>query len=89
MTPPADDFPCSLFVELVTDYLDGALPSDEHRRLEEHLDVCGGCTSVLEQFRSAIRTTGALAEEDVTSIAADQREQIMAVFRAWSATRPS
>ena len=37
MTPPVDDFPCNVFVELVTEYLEGALSSDETRRLEEHL----------------------------------------------------
>ena len=69
MTPPADDFPCNLFVELVTEYLDGALPADETRRLEEHLAICGGCESVLEQFRVLIRTSGAvLAVADVDAL---------------------
>ncbi|HEU5309764.1 MAG TPA: zf-HC2 domain-containing protein [Acidimicrobiia bacterium] len=89
MTPPADDFPCDRFVELVTEYLDDALPTDERRRLEEHLDVCGGCGSVLEQFRTVIRTTGVLGEDDVASIEADRREQIMTTFRQWASTRPS
>ena len=40
MTPPADDFPCNEFVELVTEYLDGALSPDDARRLEEHLAIC-------------------------------------------------
>jgi hypothetical protein len=84
MSPPADDFPCDLFVELVTDYLEGALTVEERRRLEEHLVVCGGCDSVLEQFRAVIRTTGMLREDDVTSIAPQSREQLMAVFRAWT-----
>jgi anti-sigma factor RsiW len=89
MTPPVDDFPCNLFVELVTEYLDGALSDEEGRRLEEHLTVCTGCTSVLEQFRTVIRTTGTLGEEDVTSVASEPRAEIMSAFRAWAATRPS
>ena len=39
MTPPIDDVPCIEFVEVITDYLDGALPTDDARRLEEHRGV--------------------------------------------------
>jgi anti-sigma factor RsiW len=87
MTPPAHDFPCNLFVELVTEYLDGALPADETRRLEEHLAICGGCESVLEQFYAIIRMCGILAEEDVDTLAPAQREPVMSAFRAWAAER--
>jgi predicted anti-sigma-YlaC factor YlaD len=87
MTPPADDFPCNLFVELVTEYLEGALSSDETQRLQEHLVVCGGCESVLEQFRAVIRMTGALAEDDVDALTPAQREPVMSAFREWATTR--
>ena len=87
MTPPVDDFPCNLFVELVTEYLDGALSADDTRRLEEHLQICGGCESVLEQFRTVIRMTGALAEDDVDALAPAQRERVMSAFRAWATAR--
>jgi anti-sigma factor RsiW len=89
MTPPVDDFPCNRFVELVTEYLDGALPADETRRLEEHLQLCGGCESVLEQFRAIIRMTGALDEHDVDALTPAQREPVMAVFRKWAAEHPA
>ncbi len=87
MTPPADDFPCNLFVELVTEYLEGALSSDETQRLEEHLAICGGCESVLEQFRVVIRMTGALAEDDVDALTPAQREPVMSAFREWATAR--
>ena len=32
-----DDLPCTEEVELITDYLEGALPDAERRRLERHL----------------------------------------------------
>ncbi len=84
MTPPADDFPCNLFVELVTEYLEGALSSNETRRLEEHLAICGGCESVLEQLRAVIRISGALAEDDVDALTPAQREPVMSAFREWA-----
>jgi anti-sigma factor RsiW len=55
---------CQELVELVTDYLDGALPSPEHERVERHLDACAGCTTYLEQVRETIRLAGALPEDD-------------------------
>ena len=68
MTPPADDFPCNEFVELVTAYLDGALPEADVRRLEEHLEICQGCETVLEQFHTVIRMSGRLSESDVDAL---------------------
>jgi predicted anti-sigma-YlaC factor YlaD len=87
MTPPADDFPCNRFVELVTEYLEGALSADQSRRLDEHLAICGGCKSVLEQFRTVIRMNGVLAEEDVDTLTPAQREPVISAFRAWAAER--
>lgn len=59
--PPEDDLACREFVELVTDYLDGALPEAEHRRFEAHLAECEGCARYLDQVQSTIRTVGATA----------------------------
>lgn len=87
MTPPVDDFPCNVFVELVTEYLDGALPAAEVVRLEDHLTVCAGCVSVLEQFRTVIRISGRLAQSDVDALTPSEREPVIAAFRAWAATR--
>ena len=87
MTPPVDDFPCNLFVELVTEYLDGALPADETARLEAHLEICGGCVGVLEQFRAIVTITGHLAEADVDALTDAQREPVMTAFREWAAQR--
>jgi anti-sigma factor RsiW len=87
MTAPVDDFPCNVFVELVTDYFEGALPGDESRRLEAHLAICPGCESVLEQFRAVVRMEGRLGEQDVDALTPAQREPVMAAFRAWAAGR--
>jgi anti-sigma factor RsiW len=87
VTPPADDFPCNEFVEVVTEYLDGAMSADDTRRLEAHLAVCPGCESVLEQFRAIIAMTGRLAEDDVDTLTEAQREPLIAVFREWAVSR--
>jgi hypothetical protein len=43
-----DPLVCREFVELVTDYLEGALPDGERIRFEAHLAECHGCTGYLE-----------------------------------------
>ena len=49
---------CREFVEVVTDYLEGALPEDERRAVDAHLRECAGCTAYLAQMRLAIRALG-------------------------------
>jgi anti-sigma factor RsiW len=46
--------PCKELVELVTDYLDGVLPSDLRDRFRQHLDGCDGCTEYVRQIRFTI-----------------------------------
>jgi anti-sigma factor RsiW len=45
---------CLEFVELVTDYLEGALPDHERARFEAHLAECDGCSGYLEDMRHLI-----------------------------------
>jgi anti-sigma factor RsiW len=71
---------CKELVELVTDYLEGALTRPDRERFEEHLAACAGCTRYLAQMRETIRLTGALTEE---RIPAQQRDALLAAFRDW------
>jgi hypothetical protein len=50
-----DELACQELVELVTDYLDGVLPSERMAELEAHLADCDGCTTYLTQIRATIR----------------------------------
>jgi len=54
---------CVEAVELVTDYVEGALPDAERRRLEAHLESCPGCTEYLEQMKMVARSLGGLRED--------------------------
>jgi predicted anti-sigma-YlaC factor YlaD len=74
------DMNCKSLVELVTDYLEGALPEFERIALEEHLSQCEDCTAYLEQMRVTIVLTGMLTED---AIPEDGREELLGVFRAW------
>src|SRR5438876_65815 len=51
---------CRDIVELVTAYLEHALPPGDRERFEEHLVFCDGCGTYLEQMRTTIAATGRL-----------------------------
>jgi len=80
-----DDLVCQQVVELVSDYLEGALPRAERRRFERHLRACPNCTAYLEQMRVTIATTGALTPEDLSP---DARAEFTELFRTWRAEGP-
>ena len=73
---------CQELVELVTAYLEGALPGDDRARFEEHLAGCDGCTNYLEQMRTTIRLTGMISTE---SLSAAAESALMGAFRSWRA----
>jgi anti-sigma factor RsiW len=77
------DLVCREVVELISDYLDDALPPDVRAAVEAHLAGCDGCTMVLDEFRQTIAMTGMLTEDDVTPA---QRDILVAAFRGWAAT---
>jgi anti-sigma factor RsiW len=67
-------------VELVADYLDGALSRRDRKRLEAHLRQCGNCAAYLEQMRATIRLTGSIEPEDLTP---EARAELTELYRRW------
>lgn len=80
--PEQADLPCKDVVELITDYLDGALPDDLQVRVDAHLELCDGCRNVLDQFRTIIRLTGRLTEADVDNTDDFTRDRLTSIFRS-------
>lgn len=74
---------CQELVELVTDYLEGALPAGERDRFEEHLGGCEGCRLHLEQLRTTVRLAGRLSEERIAPAA---RADLLRALRGWKAS---
>ena len=68
-------------MELITEYLEGALPADEVTRIDAHLALCPGCVSVVEQFRETIRLAQRIHEDDVDRLEPALRADLMAAFR--------
>jgi len=76
------DFPCQYLVEVVTDYLEGAMSRSERKRLEAHLAECAGCEHYLAQIRRTIDLAGRLTVADVERMEPEARTMLLNVFRA-------
>ena len=57
---PVDEVTCQQFVELVTDYFEGALEPRTMSQVEEHLVMCDWCVTYVEQMQATIASLGEL-----------------------------
>ncbi len=71
---------CQQLVELVTDYLEDALPPQHRQRFEEHLAACEGCAVYLDQMRMTIDLVGRLSPESISS---EAEAELLGAFRGW------
>jgi anti-sigma factor RsiW len=77
---------CRELVELVTDYLDGALAPSDSRRMDEHLALCGPCHAYVEQMRT---TMGLAAAATAELELRPDRAELLRAFTAFRAERPT
>jgi hypothetical protein len=75
-----DHITCQEVVELVTDYLDRALPASEMTLFEQHINFCDGCITYVEQMRATVGAIGRITEEDVPP---EAKERLLSAFREW------
>jgi anti-sigma factor RsiW len=75
---------CQELVELVTDYLDGALSKRDRSRFELHISGCTNCRQYVDQFRETVRLAGTLRESDVPPAVADE---LLSHFADWKRER--
>jgi anti-sigma factor RsiW len=76
----ADALACQELVEIITDYLEGALSPADRERFEAHIRGCEGCTAYLKQMRHTVAIVGRLREEDIPGPAL---EPLLVAFRTW------
>ncbi|HVM39366.1 MAG TPA: zf-HC2 domain-containing protein [Acidimicrobiia bacterium] len=74
------DIVCREAVELMTDYLEGALPWRARRRLERHLAACPHCSEYLEQIREIVAAAGRVEVDDLPPDAVDD---LVGLYRRW------
>ena len=73
---------CREAVELVTDYLEGALSQAQRRRFEAHLAGCPDCPEYLAQIRAVIALAGTITPDDLTP---RMRGEFIRLYRRWQA----
>jgi len=73
---------CRELVELVTDYLDGALPPERRAEVVKHLGDCADCLRYLAQLQT---TRQVLAGAASPALSPDDRAAALAAFQAWCA----
>ncbi|HEX4287881.1 MAG TPA: zf-HC2 domain-containing protein [Trebonia sp.] len=79
---PRKSLVCRQSVELVTDYLEGALTQTQRRRFEAHLERCRDCPEYLAQIRATIALTGSITPDDLTPRI---RDEFIGLYRQWLA----
>ena len=75
---------CKELTELITDYLEQRLPQAEQARLEQHLLVCPGCVTYLEQMRLTIKALGAKPRVEIPQAI---ESDLLQAFRRWKHSR--
>ena len=76
MTP--QEIVCHQFVELVTEYLDEALPAEDVELVEEHLVMCDWCRDYLDQVEA---TTEVVAQAAPSAPPEELMRTVMDAFR--------
>ena len=76
---------CRELVELLTDYLDDALPRTDAERVTEHLETCPGCQTYLDQLKGVIDLLGHVPAEQLPDAT---RKGLVDTFREFGAGQP-
>jgi len=69
---------CRELVELVTDYLEDALDAETRDRFEEHLALCPGCETYLQQMAE---TAERLGQIPVDTLSREAQAVLLTAFR--------
>ena len=78
LSASADEVTCQQFVELVTDYFEGALAPQTLSHVEEHLVLCDWCLAYIDQMQATVASLHALKQ----TVAAEPPDSLLAALRA-------
>ena len=74
----ADEVTCQQFVELVTDYFEGALPPRKLSLVEEHLVLCDWCVTYAAQMHTTVDSLRTLKDQS----SREPPDSLLAALRA-------
>ena len=78
-----DEVTCRQFVELITEYFEGARQPRTLSQVEEHLVMCDWCATYVEQVQATIALLGGLTDER----SPEPPDSVLATLRARRAGR--
>ena len=78
------DLTCSELTELITDYLEQRLSQTERTRFEQHLAVCPGCVTYMDQMRLTVKALGARPRVEIPK---DVESELLHAFHQWKDSR--
>jgi anti-sigma factor RsiW len=81
-TPGPPGIRCVEMVEVVTEWMEGALDDDTRAAVEEHLAICPDCVAYLDQLRATTALASHSAEGSSEPPPADVRARLVAAFLA-------
>ena len=80
MSTSVEQLSCQELVELVTDYLEGALPDAGRSSFDHHIGGCVGCREYVRQMRETVELTGRLTVADISP---EAEAALLSAFRDW------
>lgn len=78
LSASADEVTCQQFVELVTDYFEGALAPRTLNHVEEHLVMCDWCQAYVDQMQATVASLHVFKQP----LSADPPDSLLAALRA-------
>jgi len=72
---------CQQLTELVTDYLEGRMSSEEQVRFRTHMEMCKPCRVFIEQMEQTIELMGRLPDD--VAVPESVRTSLRAAFASW------
>jgi anti-sigma factor RsiW len=75
---------CEELSEIVTDYLEGAMPLGERVRFDSHLAVCPECRRYVQQMKQTVETLGHLPPAPIPP---EVEAKLLESFRDWKRGR--
>lgn len=85
-----EEIRCIEMVEVVTEWMEGALDDDTRAAVEEHLAICPDCTAYLDQLRATTAVAAGLDDNTDTAGAEPPGDEVRArLVAAFLASRPS
>lgn len=78
MDETLDNLGCAECMDLLADYVDGALPPEQARRLDWHLESCPPCVAFVKTYKGTVDAARHLRQ---TMLPPELRERLIAFLQ--------